>query len=430
MLRKFLVSLPLMIVAVGGGVAVASYLIATKPPPVVKPTEVRPTRVEVYRVSPRRVEETFAGYGTARPDEVTTLSAQVAGKIVEVARGLEDGSVIEAGRLLLRIEEADYKYQLERAANLIKADQATLKQIDLEGKNLEKLINSAQQDVRIAQDERLRVSRLFERKLAARREFDLIRSALLRATGELDNLQTRLAVLDPRREQIRASMAAHQAEVALARLSLERCRIIAPFDGRMKQRLVEVGETVAPGMPLLIALKLDRIEVPIELSATCAAKVRVGNACSLFVESVPDLRWLGKLERISPSADVRSRTITAYVVVDNTKQSKPLLPGLFVRAEVAGPVYENALVLPRGAIREGFVFVAAGKTAHRRKVELACSLKDEAVVIGGIREGDAVILTNLAGLEDDMPVEVVTSRRRQAKDRRVSAPSTQAADGR
>ena len=216
MLRKFLVSLPLMALALAAGGAVAAWLVHTKPPPVRREDPTRAMRVEVFRVGPQTVQEVLVGYGTARPDETATLSAQVAGKVVGVAKGLEDGATIKKDQVLIRIEEDDYRHQLDRAGNLIKADQATLKQIELERSNLEKLIASAKQEVRIAEDEYRRVSGLFEKQVAAKREFNLVRSMLLRATRELDTLETRLAVLEPRKEQTLASMSAHKSEVALA----------------------------------------------------------------------------------------------------------------------------------------------------------------------------------------------------------------------
>ncbi len=417
MLRKFLVSLVLMALVVAGGLGVAAYLIRTKPPPVRKANPIRPLRVAVHRVIPKTVQETVVGYGTARPDEAATISAQVSGKIVEVARGLEDGSSITQGQLLIHIEEDDYRHQLERARNLIKADQATLEQIKLEGDNLRRLVSSAEQEVRIAQDEYTRVSRLFEKNVAAKREFDLIRASVLRVTREQDTLRTQLAVLGPRTEQTLASMAAHKAEVELAQLSLDRCRITAPFDGRVKRRLVEIGETIGPGRPVMTVLKLDRIEVPIELPASGAGKVEIGSGCALSVESMPAVRWPGRVERLGPAADERSRTFTAYVVVDNAKQRAPLLPGLFVRAEVAGPVHTDVLVVPRGAIRDGVVFVAVDGVARRRPVTLAATLKDTAVVSNGIRADDTVIVTNLAGLRDEMQVEIEEQGRELANSR-------------
>ncbi len=416
-----------MVLVVAGGLSLAAYLIRTKPPPVRREDLARRTRVEVYRVVPQRIQETFVGYGTARPDQLVTISAQVSGQVVAVASGLEDGSELKRGELLVQIQEDDYRHQLERASNLIKADQATLQQIELEGANLKRLINSAKQEVRITQDEYDRVARLFENKVAAKREFDLARSSLLQVNRELDNLQTKLAVLGPKREQTKASMAAHQAEQALAQLNLDRCRIVAPFHGRVKRRQVEVGETIQAGRPLVVALKLDRIEVPIELPATCAAKVETGSGCTLYVESIPTLRWSGRVERLSPAADEQSRTITTYVVVNNNDQPKPLLPGLFVRAEVAGPVHDDALVVPRGAVQSGAVFVAVDGVAHKRPVELTCSLREVSVVGSGIAPGDAVILTNLASLQDEMPVEVEGTPRQLANSRGKPAAATRPA---
>ncbi len=429
MLRKFLVSLPLMLAVLAGGAGFAYLLISTKPPPARRTTPMATTRVQVYPLARQTVEEVFKGHGTARPDQLATLSAQVGGKIVEVAKGLEDGSEVTEGQLLLRIEEADYTHQLDRAKNLIKADQATLEQIEIERNNIKTLIASAKQEVKITEDEYSRVARLFEDNLAAKREFDLARTALLRVTRELENLETRLAQLEPKRSQTEASLDAHQAEVRLAELSLSRCRIVCPFDSRVKRRAVELNETVAPGQPLIQLLKLDRVEVPVELAASQASKVTIGSRCTLRVENADDKAWHGTIERLSPSADAQSRTFTAYVMVDNTDQPQPLMPGLFVRAEIAGPKHADALVVPRGAIRNRAVYVAEDGKARRRPVELRFTLEDHAVIEQGVEPGEAIIVTNLASLYDGAPIQADTVEPTAlANARGEPTPATQSAE--
>lgn len=429
MLRKFLVSLPLMIALLAAGAGFAYLLISTKPPPVRRETPTATTRVQAYPLERQAVVETFHGSGTARPDEAVTLSAQVGGKIVEVAKGLEDGSKVTKGQLLLRIEEADYQHQLDRAKNLIKADQATLKQIEIERKNIQKLIASAKQDVQITEDEYSRVARLFEDNLAAKREFDLVRSALLRTTREVDNLESRLAQIEPRRMQTEASLDAHKAEVRIAELNLSRCRIESPFDGQVRRRVVEQNETVAPGQPLIQLLKLDRVEVPVELPASLASKVKIDTPCKLHVESLENQTWHGTIERLSPLADEKSRTFTAYVTVDNTDQSTPLIPGMFVQAEITGPEHADALVVPRGAIRNDTVYVAEDGKARRRPIELHTTLEDRAIIAQGVDVGDAIILTNLASLYDGAPIYVDTAASTAlANGRADKGPTSQAVE--
>jgi hypothetical protein len=93
-------------------------------------------------------------------------------------------------------------------------------------------------------------------------------------------------------------------------------------------------------------------------------------------------------------------------MVDNTKQPTPLVPGSFVRAEIAGPLHADAIVVPRGSLRDGAVFVVEDGLALKRPVELTCSLRDVVVVRSGLKVGDNVIVTNLASLQDRMPVTV------------------------
>jgi multidrug efflux pump subunit AcrA (membrane-fusion protein) len=67
--------------------------------------------------------------------------------------------------------------------------------------------------------------------------------------------------------------------------------------------------------------------------------------------------WEGRIRRIAPSADEASRTFRAFVEVNNVPGAPPLIPGLFVEAAVAGDTLHDVMLIPRGAVRKGLVYV-------------------------------------------------------------------------
>jgi RND family efflux transporter MFP subunit len=160
------------------------------------------------------------------------------------------------------------------------------------------------------------------------------------------------------------------------------------------------------GGEILRIMDVGRIRAAIRIPVSARPRTRVGAEVSLQVESMPEVRWTGTVTRISPSADERTRTFDAYVEVDNRRQTVPLSPGYFVKAEVQGPVLADALIVPRNAIVEGSVFVVKDSRAVARRVYVERYLADRAVINGDVQPGELVILTNLDLLYDDAPVRL------------------------
>jgi multidrug efflux pump subunit AcrA (membrane-fusion protein) len=121
---------------------------------------------------------------------------------------------------------------------------------------------------------------------------------------------------------------------------------------------------------------------------------------------MPGIVWHGEVARIAASADEETRTFPIYVDVDNARQSQPLIPGTFVRAEVEGPVHHDRILVPRVAVREGCVFVAEAGVVHQRAVTIERLIGERALVEGELRSGDRVILSHLGRLASGTPVRI------------------------
>jgi RND family efflux transporter MFP subunit len=240
-----------------------------------------------------------------------------------------------------------------------------------------------------------RLTALFEKDLASKKECDFARLAYQRSRRLFQEFKNRIELIAPRRAGLEASLGAGRADVELAKLDIERCRITAPFAGQVERIAVDVGDHVLPGGEVLRLMSTRRIEVPIELPASFRSRIGVGATCRLETDSMPGVHWDGSVARISPSADTRSRTFAAYVEVDNDTQETRLVPGYFVRASVDGPMLRQVLAVPRGAIIDDHVYVVNDDVAHIRTVRVEKYVQERAVVTGDLRPGDLVILTNL-----------------------------------
>ncbi|UCG34385.1 MAG: efflux RND transporter periplasmic adaptor subunit [Phycisphaerales bacterium] len=426
-IRKTAFSLLLIVLLLAVGIAGSTWLVSTRPLPPRRDVNPMAPLVDALPLAARDIPQIFVGYGSARADREATLAAEVAAEIVEIPEGINDGANVRQGQLLIRLDEREYTQRLARANSAMAELDAQNTQLDVEKASTEQLIAIAEAEVEVNAEEVSRLSGLFEKGEASKTEYNFARRVHDRSRRELQVLVNQLNLIEPRRQYLIAARASRQAEAELARLYLERCRITAPFDGQVNDLLVQMGNRVMPGTPLLRLTCLKKIEVPIELPVSVRPLVQTGAPCTLTVDSSPALRWSGTLSRLSPVADVRSRTFSAYVMVDNDQQETPLFPGYFLTARVQGPLLQQVLAVPRGVIDNGELFVANDNRAHVRKVHVETVVEEIAIVSGDVQPGDRVILTNL-----DMLYEGATVRVQEVLAAEVAAPALvdrRAADG-
>lgn len=405
MRRQLIISLILIAALLGIGGGLTALLIRTAPQPPTSDTERPALLVRGLELSPQTVVEPIVGYGTARADRYAWIAAQVSGEVVELNPNLRVGASVDAGELLLRIDDREYQHRLARAHSLLAADQAELQRLVVEEENVDRLIEIATTELEIGQREYERVLGLFEAGQAPRRELDVARQNHERARRTLRVLENQKALLPPQRAVQLATRDLHRADVGLAELDVERCRVGAPFRGRLEAVEVEIGERVSIGTRLVALLDPDLIEVPIELPVSLRDRVADRAACRLRLESNPDATWSGQIVRIAPSAAQATRTFSLFVEVDNTRQQQPLMPGTFVRAQIDGPTWRDVLIVPRGVIQQGHVYVYNGGLALRRAVTISRHLLDRTVV-RGLKPGETVITSNLDALFDGAPVRI------------------------
>lgn len=396
----------MVVVLIGGGSGIAGLLYAKRAEPPRDAIGALPPLVEAMVVRAEDVSESFVGYGTVQADHVANLAAELPARVVERVGDIKSGSTVQKGQPLVRLDDRQYRHELDRAQEIVAVDRAALRELAVEAANLEQIINTVRRELRVVQAEKARLTSLMERSLAAEKEFNVADLAYQQARRVLQEYEREVASFAPRRARLEALMRSHEAAAALAQLNVERCVIGAPFDGAIQALFVDVGDAVAAGSVVLTLIDASHVEVPIQLPASVHARIKIGAACRLESEALHGITWQGAVARVAPFVDPLTRTFAAYIRVDNVGPGPRLVPGSFVRAHVAGPTFTDRLLIPRGAIRGGHVFVAKGNVAHRRAVQVERHIQDRALVTGDLRAGDRLILTHLHDLSDRAPVRI------------------------
>ena len=336
-----------------------------------------------------------------------------------------------AGDLLLQIDDATYAKRVAQAQNRLQEDAADLQRLEQEQANNEILLNKVKKDYAIYQKQFNRIKKLFDRKIATDSELATAELELARyedATIKHKNEQTLFPI---RIDLLKRKKQTHQTDLELAQLDVARTNVRPPFSGVVSEVMVELGKYVNVGEPLFRLTDTSEIEIPLPLTlydyAKIERKLRAGEMprVELSENETTPKRWVGYVVRRAPEAEVTTRTVDVFVHVknkgvENINQDIKLLPSVFVHARIEGPVITEAIVVPRDVIRNGKLFVITdlkkvtpavdntgakhGSSApadifegvvEERKVTVARSLRNLAIISDGLKPGDQVAMTNL-----------------------------------
>ncbi|MBK8164820.1 MAG: efflux RND transporter periplasmic adaptor subunit [bacterium] len=372
------------IVVVGLLVTVILIKTASRPERQVPPPS-RPV-VAVYEVAADQEPVRIRGFGSVRAKRSVELVAEVRGRVVMVSPRLEPGAYVSAGEVLLRLDDTDYALAAAQAR-----------------------ANVAQAEVTLAQAQ--------EEAQVARREWEQLGAAADGdgAAGEPGPLVLRL----PQLNLARANLDAARAALRQAEVNLSRCALTAPFDGRVRQADLDVGDFVAAGAAVGSVYATDLAEVTVPVADADLAWITVGSQGDGAhpVEVGADFAgarhvWPGRAVRLGGAIDARSRQVPVIVEIPDPYRGEggrpALTEGMFVEVLFSCPPPAGAMVIPRTALRPDDIVwvVGADGKLSLRQVAVARADIAQAVITGGLAVGERVCVSALQYVTDGMEVRV------------------------
>ncbi|MGD8837616.1 MAG: efflux RND transporter periplasmic adaptor subunit [Desulfobacteraceae bacterium] len=339
-------------------------------------------RIVDVAFAPRSVSVT--GHGTVLPLREISLVPQVAGKVVEISPALVDGGAFQKGDPLLQIDPQDYKIAVTLAKARLK---------DAESKFVQAREESA----------------------AAREEWAQLNG---------DNAPPPLVAKEPQLDAASAQLDASRAELTKAELQLNRTRIRAPFDGRVAEKEVDIGQYVTTGQKLAVLYATQAAEIVVPLPTEDLAWFDVpgftngnGAGADAVVEANiagETKQWPGRIVRSEGKLDQRTRMVNVVVRIDNPYATRPpLAVGLFAKVTIRGRSLDKAALIPRAALRDNdqvWVVDPKGRLTFRT-VTVARLGFDGAIIGNGLKHGEQIVVSTLKGVSDGMRVRPVASTR-------------------
>ena len=208
------------------------------------------------------------------------------------------------------------------------------------------------------------------------------------------------------------------AQRKAAALRLEYTRILAPFSGRITERLVAPGQHVAPGTPLFRLVDSDPLLACVYLPEKLAARIAIGQAVRIVPDSAPELELPGEVLRIAPIVDTRTGTVKVTCRV--SAGDELLRPGSFVRVQVETDLHANVLVIPKRALvpegGETYVFKAVADSVIKVSITTGYADAGRVEVLTGLAEGDRVVSVGTGSLKSGSKIEDLVSKAGAAAD--------------
>lgn len=322
-MRKWILRLVVLAALVVGGVWARLTVFAPEP------VEVRVVRVERGRVE---ATVTNSRAGTVKARRRAKLSPETSGRVV--ALGALEGERVTAGAVIVRLDDAVQRAQLEAARRALETAEA---------RNRESCVTAAQ-----AKRELDRNRELLADKVISPNVFDRIESEHERAAA---GCATAAAMVEEAR-----------TAVSLAETELDRTRIVAPFDGILAEVTVEVGEWITPsppGVPIPSVIDLidtGSIYVSAPMDEVDSAVIHAGQRVRVTLDPYPDRSFDGSVSRVAPyvlDVEEQNRTVEIEVDLGDRDLAATLLPGTSADVEVVLDVHEGVLRIPTNTLLEG-----------------------------------------------------------------------------
>ena len=319
-----------------------------------------PESVAAAEVVQKDWQPVIRAVGSISPVQGAMLSAELSGIVAEIA--FKNGADVKQGDLMVRLASAQEEAQL-RAAEA----EAELAKADLE-----------------------RARGLRVRNVTSQAELDTAEAKYKQQIAAVDNMKGRM----------------------------EKLTIRAPFDGKAGIRLVNVGQTVNAGQPIVALQSIDPVYADFNLPQQRLSELREGLDVVVRTDAYPDRQFEGKLTALNSMIDPVTRNVTLQATLANPEQL--LKPGMFAKVEVLLPQKNPTLVIPATAVSYApfgdSVYVIENKPDPKTKKETT-TVRQQFIRIGetrgdfvgvttGLKPGEKVVSAGVFKLRNGMAVQI------------------------
>ncbi len=373
--------------------------------------------IEVEVIARRNLEALVSASGKVQPKKLVNISADTVGRVTKLS--VEEGDAVKKGQFLLQIDPEI----LESAVELSEAGLAAGREAV---QSARVLVATARANLDLAEQNLTRFERLHRDELISQEVLD-------RAEAEM---KVRQSEIEARETEVRAQEQRLEQEVAAlrsARHNLSKVTLDSPMNGIVSRLNIEEGETVLvgtmnnPGTVLLTVADMSVVQAELEVDETDIIDVALGQPARVTIDAFPDREFTGRVTKIGSSsleAQLLQRQATMFEAEVTLDTEVPdARPGFSCTADITTATRVDAIAVPIQAltVREVYpdsegnlhartrdeewppsptvegdeaegVFVHRDGRVHFTPVEIGIAGEQYFEVLGGLKEGDEVVL--------------------------------------
>ncbi len=319
-----------------------------------------PETVTTAEVRTESWESLMTSVGSLTAVQGVTVAAEMSGKVVQIT--FEPGARVQAGDVLVQQDTSAEKAQLAGAEA-----EVTLTKINL-----------------------ARAKELLAKELISKSDYDTAAAKFEQAVAQSNNI----------------------------RAAIGKKTILAPFAGRLGVRMINLGQMLNEGEPIVSLQSLDPIFVNFFLPQQQLAQIQPGLTVRITTDALPGEAIEGKITAINPEIDSATRNIRIQATVANFEEL--LRPGMFVNVAVVLPTKEKVFAIPATAVlyapysdsafvveeKNGDENAPPSKVLRQQFVRLGEQRGDFISVVSGLKEGETVVSTGVFKLRNGQAVVV------------------------
>ena len=271
------------------------------------------------------ISQTVEASGTINPVNTVSVGSTVSGLIKEIY--VDFNSVVKKGQILAQIDPAIFEATVKQQHAAIINAKANLSKLQASAEYSRKTYN--------------RYQNLYKRNFISKNDLDQAKS-----TYQADMAQI---------EAAKAQIVQAQAQYKTALTNLGYTKIIAPVDGTVISREIDVGQPVAASFQapelFTIAQDLTKMQIEVSVSEADIGKVEEGQDVTYTLDGYPDSTFTGKVTQVRLSPTTESNVVTYTVIVDVNNEDLKLKPGMTANVSIITDKSENVKCVPNMALK-------------------------------------------------------------------------------
>jgi HlyD family secretion protein len=356
---------------------------------------------------------TLTTSGKAEPVEWQAIRAERAGIVAAV--NVREGQQVRQGETIASISDPTLQAQIEGSEARVAEARANVAAFQTGGKpaelaDIESSLKQARLELERQQKDAAALERLAAKQAATRTEAESARQKVQQSEATIEGLEHRrrslVASTDVAAAQARLEDA--QAALNLVRERATQSVVRSPLAGTIYGLAARAGAYVNPGDLLANVGQLDRMRVRLYVDEPELGRIAAGQPVTITWDALAGKQWKGSVERLPSAVQPLGTRQVGEVICLIANPDRELLPGTNVDGAIRTAVAENAIAIPKEALRRdaagGYVYRLDGETVERRAVQTGISNISQVQVTEGLAESDAVAMPTERPLKPGLPI--------------------------